>query len=109
MITLRAGAARDLGAERRALVAVELDQREPQRVGGLRDLVERRVDEHADESRRGGAARRAMPGRVVGVAARGEPGQRIIPTAQAPQLDGELGVLGTGDAADLDARVTPAS
>ena len=39
----------DLGAERRALVAVQLHVREPDRLGGVGDLVERRVDEHADE------------------------------------------------------------
>ncbi len=46
---LAAGAARRLGAERRPLVAVQLEHRQPDRVGGARDLVERRVDEHADD------------------------------------------------------------
>ena len=35
-------------AERRALVAVQLHVREAERVDGVRDLVERRVDEDAD-------------------------------------------------------------
>ena len=45
-----------------------------------------------------------MPAATAGSAARGEPGQRMKPSAHAPELDRELGVLGTGDAADLDAR-----
>jgi hypothetical protein len=46
---LRAGAARHLAGEGRALVAVQLHVREPDRLGGVGHLVERRVDEHADE------------------------------------------------------------
>ena len=49
---LRAGAARDLAAERRALVAVQLDHREPEDVGELDDALEALVDEHADELHR---------------------------------------------------------
>ena len=43
------GAAGDLGAEGDALVAVELDHRELLVLGRPGDLVERRVDEHADD------------------------------------------------------------
>ena len=46
---LAAGSPRGLGAERRALVAVELDHRQPDRVRGPGQLIERRVDEHADD------------------------------------------------------------
>ena len=100
---LGAGAARDLGAERRALVAVELDVGEVQRLRGLGDLVEARVDEHADEL--GAAPQRLRDAggvRRIRGARRGRPEDE----AERPraELDGELGVLGTGDAADLDAR-----
>ncbi len=99
---LGAGAAGDLGAERRSLVAVQLHVREVEGVGGVRDLVEARVDEHADRldpapQRRGDA------GRDGGI---GGP-RRAVPEDEADrpraELDGELGVLGACDAADLDA------
>jgi hypothetical protein len=48
---LRSRAARDLGAEGGPLVAVELDHAQPDRVGGGRHLVERRVDEDATDLR----------------------------------------------------------
>ena len=78
-----AGAARDLLAVRRALVAVQLQDREPDPVRRLGDLVERRVDENTDQL---GAA--AQLGRDCSAASsaqtRGLPGQKTIPTAQAP-------------------------
>ena len=73
---LRARAARDLVGERRALVAVQLHVREPDRLGGVRDLVERRVDEHADElglapHAAGDPGRDGLLDRALGAAARG--------------------------------------
>ena len=44
-----AGPARRLGAERRTLVAVELQHRQPDLIGGVDNLVKRRVDEYADQ------------------------------------------------------------
>ena len=83
LITLRRCGAR-LGAERGALVAVQLQHRQPDRLGRARDLVERRVDEHADELDAGGAARRRSAAASRSAQRRGEPGQKIIPIAQAP-------------------------
>ena len=74
-----------------------------ERVGGRDDLVERRVDEHA-AARRGGAAPRRSSAASPGRSARGEPGQRIMPSAHAPSSTAQLGVLEAGDAADLDVR-----
>ena len=44
-----AGPARHLGAEGRSLLPVELHNREPRRIGQLADLLQGRVDEHADD------------------------------------------------------------
>ena len=100
---LRARAPGGLGAERRALVAVQLQVREVQLLGGLRDLVERRVDEHADQL--DAAAQRGRDARGDGRVGRA---RRVRPEDEAErprtELDRELGVLGPGDAADLDAR-----
>ena len=97
---LAAGAARRLGAERRALVAVQLQVAVADLLGLARDLLERRVDEHPDA--RHAAAQlgddRGRGGRVARA-------RRAVPADQpdrpGAELDGELGVLEAGDAADL--------
>ena len=92
---------RHLGAVGGALVAVQLQVGEPERVGEPRDLVERLVDEDADEL--GAPAQRAGDpgghGRVGG-AGRARPQDEA--ERPGPELDGQLGVLGARDAADLD-------
>ena len=45
----RAGAPSDLRAERRALLPVQLHEREPDELADAHDLLERRVDEHAGD------------------------------------------------------------
>ena len=80
---LRAGAAGDLGAEGGALVAVQLHVREADRVGGPGDLVEPRVDEHAD-GLDAAAQRPRDAGRDRRVGARGDRSQRMNPIAHAP-------------------------
>jgi hypothetical protein len=74
-----------------------------QLVGRVRDLVEGRVDEHADElhaaAQRRGDSRR--DGRIGGA-------RRMRPEDEADrpraELDGQLGVLVPGHPAELDAR-----
>ena len=98
---LRAGAARGLGAVDGPLVAVELQQREPERVGGLGDLVEMRVDEHAGDL--GAAVQRGADrlGLRARAAAR-RAGPEDHPDRPGAQLGRVLGVLQAGDAAELD-------
>ena len=83
---LGAGAAAHLVAERRALVAVELGHRQPDSASTrLDDLVERRVVEDAADAcattQRAGDQLRL----TAGSQRRGEPSQRITPTAHAPR------------------------
>ena len=100
-----AGAPRRLGAVGRALVAVELEHRQPDRAAVVGDLVERLVDEHADEldaplERRGDLA-------AVSASTRRGPARprSSCPSAQAPSSAASLRVLEAGQAADLDVAV----
>ena len=73
----------DRGAERRALVAVELDVVSPIASTRVRDLVERRVDEHPTGSTRRRSAR-GDPGGDGRVGARAGARPKINPSAHAP-------------------------
>ena len=99
---LGAGAACGLGAERRALVAVELDHREVERLGRLHDVLQRRVDEHADELRAAFADAGDLGGRGHLDPARG---LRVEDQPDRPgaRLERALGIGPTGEAAELDA------
>ena len=80
----RAGAPRDLGAERRALVAVQLHERQADRSASSVISLERRVDEDAgelDAAAQRGADRLGLGERCS--AAR-DCGAKTIPTAHAP-------------------------
>ena len=103
LMTLRARAPRDLARRRpgpRRRAAGASSGRARRRPG---DLVERRVDEHAAELERGGAApRRCRPPRPGRTAAASR-GHRIMPSAQAPRSTASWASSRAGDAADLDA------
>jgi len=84
---------------------VQLDHGQPDPVGDLGHLVERRVDEHAAHlglaaQRRGDALGRGQ------IAAPRRAGEQDHPERPRPGLDGVLGVVEGGDPAELDARRT---
>ena len=83
------------------LVAVQLDVREPDRVGGAGDLVERRVHEHADELDPAAHAARD-PGRDRLLDGAREPRPEDEAERPGAQRRRQLGVLEARDAADLD-------
>ena len=97
---LRAGAPRDLGAVRRALVAVELDHAEADAVGDGRDLVQRRVDEHpGDEGLRRSRAAiwpRAARSGAASRARRSARAPRRRPRRRARVVEGGMPSSGAG-------------
>ncbi len=96
-----ARAAAHLVAERRALISVQLSHRQAERVDVLDHLVERRVDEDAADERP--ATQRA--GDQLGLRRVAAP-RRTRPEDHSDGpctgVDGELRVVESGDAADLE-------
>ena len=100
---LRAGAARDLAAEHGSLVAVQLDVRQARGLDRAVDLLQARVDEHADEVDR--APQRVTDHlRLVEVAAPRRAVPEDHPQRPGAGLGGAVGVFDGRDPAVLDAR-----
>ena len=98
-----AAAASGLGAVRRSLVSVELEQAQAEVLGHRDHVLERRVDEHPAQlglsPQRGADAL----GFGVGAAARAAL-EEDHPERPSAELSGELGIGEARDAADLDVR-----
>ena len=96
-----------LGAERRTLVAVQLQHRQPQLVAIALDLLERGVDEHPAQL--GSPAQRSDdPPRLGERAASRARGREDHADRPRAELHRELGVVQVGDAADLHPRLAGA-
>jgi hypothetical protein len=100
---LAARAASRLGAERRALVAVELHHRQVEGLSDLCDMLERRVDEHARDLDPAPERRRDLGGCIeLAPARRARPEDQ--PDRPRARVDGETRVFKRGDPAELDLR-----